>query len=760
MNVAKDVDLPKVPPASEFSEAAINTFHESLLVLDGNLRILSANNSFYKDFKLNPGETVGQIIYDLGNRQWDAPWLRNLLENLLAEKPNISNHEIAHSFPIIGRRLMLVNAGRFSGSSGQEHMILLAFKDITESKRSQEMIRAIFDQSFQFIGLLDTDGVLLEANLAALEFGGIEARNVLGKPFWETPWWTHSRELQEKLRQAVRAAAGGEFVRFEVTHVARDKTLHYADFSIKPVRDASGRVVFLIPESRDITERKYMESLLKQCNERYLQIISTVTDYIYTVYVENGVAVKTTYNPACLTVTGYTPEEFFNNKFLWLTMVTEADRTMVKDWTRRILNGEKVEPLEHRIVCKDRTVRWVRNTPVLNKDENGNLISYDGIVQDITNARMEAREQVASETLNTIMEWAPNAVIVIDLKGKVARYNHAVMNSFGYGSDIIGRSVSDLIIEDDRPKISVRIRECLGKGWNKNQELTIVTKKRQTIPVLMNASLLKDAQGAPKNMVLVFTDITERKKAEEARVSFMNELRRSNADLERFASVVSHDLQEPLRMVAGFSELLKERCQKAVDKKAHEYIDFISEGARRMQVFINDVLRLARAGANRSNPPAVNTGAVLDEVLKGMKKALSESGARISAGQLPEIKFHHAELYQIFQNLISNAIKFRGNRPPLIRIAAKELEKEWEFSVSDNGIGFDQKFEKLIFDPFQRLHSRRRYEGSGIGLPICKKIVEKNGGRLMAKGTLGQGSSFCFTVPKEPATGRDAPKGN
>lgn len=227
------------------------------------------------------------------------------------------------------------------------------------------------------------------------------------------------------------------------------------------------------------------------------------------------------------------------------------------------------------------------------------------------------------------------------------------------------------------------------------------------------------------------------------------ELRRSNLELEQFAYVASHDLQEPLRKVASFCQLLQRRYHGKLDERADAYIDFAVEGAKRMQVLINDLLAFSRVGRMRGEPTVVDANALVDTALDNLAEAIEESGATIEVGELPEVRGEPALLAAVFQNLVGNAIKFRGDDPPHVRISAEPDGTMWSFTVSDNGIGIDPEYADRIFVIFQRLHPKEAYEGTGIGLALCRKIVEYHGGtiRLEPPGD-GPGTTFRFTLPK------------
>jgi light-regulated signal transduction histidine kinase (bacteriophytochrome) len=242
-------------------------------------------------------------------------------------------------------------------------------------------------------------------------------------------------------------------------------------------------------------------------------------------------------------------------------------------------------------------------------------------------------------------------------------------------------------------------------------------------------------------------EILERKKAEEERNRVMAELVRSNKELEQFAYVSSHDLQEPLRMVASFTELLAKRYQDKLDKEANEFIAYAVEGARRMQALIEDLLVYSRV-TTRAHPfSEVNAESALDETLANLKLTIDENRVQVTRDALPMVFADHAQLIQLFQNLLANAIKFKGERAPQIHISCQEKAKEWEFCLRDNGIGIAKGDYERIFVIFQRLHTRGEYPGTGVGLAVCKKIVERHGGRIWVESEFGKGSAFYFTLP-------------
>ncbi len=225
------------------------------------------------------------------------------------------------------------------------------------------------------------------------------------------------------------------------------------------------------------------------------------------------------------------------------------------------------------------------------------------------------------------------------------------------------------------------------------------------------------------------------------------ELARSNSELEQFAYVASHDLQEPLRMVASYMQLLERRYKGKLDQDADEFIGYAVDGAGRMQRLINDLLGYSRLGTHGQAFTSISSQAALDQALDNLGVSLQESQAKVTHDPLPEVKGDQAQLVQLFQNLVGNAVKFHARKAPRVHVSAVPNDKEWVFSVRDNGIGIDPQYAERIFIIFQRLHDRSQYTGTGIGLAICKKIVQRHGGRIWVESEPGKGATFYFTLP-------------
>jgi len=246
-------------------------------------------------------------------------------------------------------------------------------------------------------------------------------------------------------------------------------------------------------------------------------------------------------------------------------------------------------------------------------------------------------------------------------------------------------------------------------------------------------------------------EIAERKLAMAALATKDEELQRSNAELEQFAYVASHDLQEPLRMVGSYTQLLARRYQGKLDADADEFIAFAVDGVTRMQGLINDLLQYSRVGTRGRTPEPTDSGTVLDRALLNLKLAIEDNRASVTSDPLPVVLADDRQLEQLFQNLIGNAVKYHGDEPPRVHISAQRSDGTWTFAVKDNGIGIEPQYYGRIFQIFQRLHTRQEYSGTGIGLAVCKKIVERHGGRIWVESEPGKGSTFMFTLPAKGA---------
>jgi PAS domain S-box-containing protein len=380
---------------------------------------------------------------------------------------------------------------------------------------------------------------------------------------------------------------------------------------------------------------------------------------------------------------------------------------------------------------------------------------------DITESKKYLQELIKREAqLANAQEIAKLANWEWDPKTGPVNPSQQMLNLLSWPADLpmTPETFFNCIYPDDRPQFKKELNAALANGTNLNSEFRMLHAGEQKYMHIFSKIVL-NKQGQPSGFNGTIQDVTILKKS-EAMLKQLNrnleqralELRVSNTDLERFAFVASHDLQEPLRMVTSFLSLLEEETEGILNKDSLKYIQFATNGAERMKKLIDALLEYSRLGANKETATTVDCNQVIANVRKLLTLKIQESNAILHVADLPVISGIESQIQQLFQNLVSNALKYQDKTTPRIEVSYSESPDQWVFQIKDNGIGFDTKYAEKIFIIFQRLHEKSEYSGTGIGLAICKKIVEKHGGKIWVESTIGKGSSFYFTWPKDSRT--------
>jgi PAS domain S-box-containing protein len=454
-------------------------------------------------------------------------------------------------------------------------------------------------------------------------------------------------------------------------------------------------------------------------------------------------------NRELCSITGFTMDQLEGRSYHDLSHPQEVEADLRR--MRQLLAGRVVSYRhEQRYVHADGHVVWVAVSASLVGGASGEAAGGIAQVEDITERR-GAEEQLAR--LGAIVESADDAIIGMTLLGTVAAWNAGAERLYGYSAEeAIGQDMSMLVPdgqEDDMPNLLDRI----ARGETIDRFDTVCRRKDGTeVDVSLTMSPTPDRDGKIAGAAVIAGDISERKRAEEELAIAAGELERSNAELEQFGVIVAHDLSEPMRVVAGFAELVRARYAPLLDADGSRFLDAIGNGAARMQRLIDDLLAYARVG-RQTAWGTVDCQSVLDEALAGLARQLEETGATVEVDTLPRVQGDVTQIGQLFQNLIGNALKFAGEARPEVHVSAEKEKDGWRFRVSDNGIGMERKNAERIFHPFQRLNPSDDIPGTGIGLSICRRIVGFHRGRIWVEGSPGEGSVFNFTIADE-ARGR------
>ena len=494
--------------------------------------------------------------------------------------------------------------------------------------------------------------------------------------------------------------------------------------------------------NQDIAERKQVEEELRESEARFralaesspLAILVNRNDKVFLA------------NPACVRLFGASsPDELIGKSALEL--FDPDSRSLVRERIR--VDSETVPLVEVRIVRLDGTPVDVEATASPFLDQGVKAIQI--LLRDITERKQVEEELRRSAAfLENLIDSANALILVWNADLRITRFNHALERLTQRMADELLGQPLDLLFPPDSREESLAQMGLAGRGESlENAEISILRADGDVRTVLWSSANVYDSASGVTLLAVIAQgqDITERKQAEQELLERTEDLLRSNTELEKFAYIASHDLQEPLRMVTSYTQLLQRRYQGKLDSDADEFIAYAVEGAARMRILINELLAYSRVGTQGAPFALTALDGLLDDVLQGLEMTLSDAHAVVTRDPLPELWCDPTQIARVFQNLVVNAAKFHGTDPPKIHVGARREGDEWVFSVKDNGIGIDPAYFDRIFVIFQRLQSRAEYEGTGMGLAIGKRIVERHGGRIWVESRPGAGSTFFFTLP-------------
>ena len=649
---------------------------------------------------------------------------------------------------------------------------LLELKEVERRKISEEILKSnnlfldtILENIPNMVFVKDANNLrFLRINKEAEKFLQITSQNLIEKNDYDFFPKAQADSITQNDRKVLASGKLMEIPEQKVTTVSGDSWLRTRKI---PVFDKKNMPLYLIGISEDITEKKENESKIKAFYQELETEVKKRTEELsksemrYRTLFEQNLAgiyqstpggVILNCNEAFAKMLKYNScQELLQSNAVELYF-SSADRN---NFISMVIDNKKLYNYEGVLKCKDGSQLYVIENISLRKNAITGEEFFDGIVIDITKRKQSESALKKSnerfiQTLkekNTILESIGDGFFAVDKNWVVTYWNYHAEKMLGkYKKEMIGHPLWK-IFSDSIDSISY-------KKYHEAVATNTVINFEDYYPAL-NKWYEISAYPSDSGLSVYFKDITERK-ISETRLNELNErlqkqakkLATSNEELERYAYVTSHDLQEPLRMVTNFLQLLQKKYDNQLDETAQKYINFAVDGASRMKTLILDLLEFSRISSFVEDHSIINLNDVLTKTRQALRAATDESQAFINVPFLPQVCGNESQLIQLFQNLISNAIKYKNNANPVIDIGFTETEDAWQFYVQDNGIGIDPKFFEKIFIIFQRLHNRKEYEGTGIGLAICKKIVELHGGKIWIESSKEGGSKFYFTILK------------
>ncbi len=779
----KELEATKIAEdeAREYAESIINTVREPLIALDKDLRVVTASRSFYEVFKVNPKETVGKLIYDLGNKQWDIPKLRELLETILPQQTTFDNYEVEHNFAAIGRRIMLLNARQIHRVWGKELIILLAIEDITERKEIEAglektrkelvIIKKTADEASDFaesvintvrepLISLDQDLRVVTVSRSFYEFFKVKPEETvgqliynLGNKQWDIP----------KLRDLLETVLPEKttFDNYEVEHDFATIGRRIMLLNARQIKRAFGKERIILLAFEDITERRRLEDLLSESEMQYRRLFETASDGI--VLLEKGEGHIVHANPATEKMLGYAEEEYVGKKLqdIGISLDMSDFQAIMQDLKKSgILNYEDVP-------VKTRSGQYI-DTDIYMVDR-AKLAQFN--IRDVserkrTEKTLKEEKAFIENALNTLQD----IFFVFDLEGRFLRWNKTLNAVTGYiDTEIALMKPPDLFAKDDIRKIAEAIQTAAKEG-SVNVEALFVTKDGRQIPYEFSAALLTDAQGKPLGICSVGRDITRLKLAEKERLKLEAQLRHAQKmeAVGTLAGGIAHDFNNMLSVIIGYSAIVMDRIGD--DQLSKDQMSEVLSAAERAANLTRRLLVFSRKQAVEVTPVNIN------ELILGLQKMLlriirESIDIKLDLAELPLIVLADAgQIEQVLINLVSNAKDAIPESGRLtIGTGLQELDDEYVaaygygrpgryalITVADTGQGMDAETQTNIFEPF--FTTKGIGEGTGLGLAISYGIIKQHNGYIKVYSEIGKGTTFKIWLPLSEDTAEKKPK--
>src|SRR3954462_186991 len=742
-----------------------NSANEGMLVYDRSLNIVAGNQSAERIIGLPLSEIIGAAGFtsllpcvqaDGAPIQPDERPTRVMVRTGKA----LTGHVIGIKRPGGAHTWLSVNTGFLRhGDANDWYGVVSSFTDITAQKNaeaalreSEEPYRRTFELAGSGLAHVSLDGRFLRVNRQLCDMLGYSEQELVGKTVKEL---SHPDDRDTVDRPREQLASGTvDSIRVEKRYLRKDGSTVWASVAIAFERDGAGRPLYAISVLDDITTRKHIDAALRESEERYRRTFELAGSGVAHIGLDRKFI---RVNRRLCEILGYPEHELIGMTGREISHPGDLDR--INSQRPKLYAGELDHVyVEKRYIRKDNAVVWVAFSMTVERDAGGKPLYEIAIFDDITERKAaEAALAASEERFRSLTQLSSDWYWEQDENFGLTFMSRRMSERTGLdAAAYIGRKRWDQpalnLTENDWEEPRAQLA--------RHEPFRVFEMQRPNVDggtrwICVSGAPVFDAAGKFKGYRGVGQDITARKEAEaELRRAHdelerkADELQRSNAELEQFAYVASHDLQEPLRMVSSYTQLLGKRYGDKLQGDAQEFMHYVVDGAARMKQLIEDLLAYSRVGTKGKDFKPTALDASLKRAITNLRAAIEETGASVTWDPLPTESVDEVQLAQLFQNLTGNALKFRGSGVPRIHVSASEKPDHWQLTIADNGIGIEPQYFERIFMLFQRLHTMGEYPGTGIGLAICKKVVERHGGTIWVASTLGEGSQFHFTLPK------------
>ena len=740
--------MKRILEADHTYKAVFEASPDAIIIVDNTGKILLVNNQAEDLFGYTKKEIIGQGIELL---------IPDRFKKIhTSERKNYSAHPVPRK---MGEDLELFGKKKDRSEFPVEislspvdlpgKLFAAAVRDVSKRKEIEKKLldselryRATLDNMLEGIRIFDFNFRYLYVNDACVKQSKHSKEELLGKTLMEIYEGIEETEIFKTLQQCMNERISKHP---DIKFTFPDKSTGWFELSIQPVPEG----IFVL--SIDITKRKKAEEKIKSSE----QILAQSQKVAQTGSWEWDIVANEIYwSEELYNIYGLKPDEFEANYEGFLHYTHPDDREMVHDTVQQAFTTHKYFNFYYRIIRPDGTIRILNGQGNVVADENGRPIKMLGIGADVTEKK-KAEETIASQKkfFEAILKNIPVDIAVFDSSHHSLFINHHAIGDADTRQWMIGKNdfenyynngTDDTLVENRKKLFDEAVQTRTDMEWVEEHK----TKQGATNYILRNLHPFFE-NGLLQYLIGYGIDITTQKKTELQLKEAICSAQNAYKDLEQFSYMISHDLQEPLRMVRGFLNLLQLETSDQLNDSAKEYVHFALDGAERMKNMIKDLLQFSRVGTNKEDFEEVNINEIMQYVKQVLKENIDDTGADILIKDLPKVTGIKTLLNQLFINLVSNALKYHGDEKPEIEIGSKEETDKWVFYVKDNGIGIETKFFDAIFAIFQRLHAGNKYPGTGIGLAICKKIVEKHGGNIWVESETHKGSTFFFTIPKK-----------